>query len=52
MPIRKVYGTRKDGGRWEIFMLENATDDEQQRWWEAHDALFPLAGDDEGSVSE
>ncbi|HEX3539624.1 MAG TPA: hypothetical protein VHT75_04195 [Acidimicrobiales bacterium] len=50
MTIRRLYGSSEHvgGGRWELFMLEDPTQEEQLRWTEAHDALFPPAMPDEG----
>lgn len=46
MTIRRLYGSDENvgGGTWELFLLENPTDDERTRWWMALDALPPTTG--------
>ena len=47
MTIRKLYGSSENvgGGRWELLLLEDPTEDEQWRWLTALDAVFPpMAG--------
>lgn len=43
MTIRRLYGGSEHvgDGTWELFILENPSDEENQRWWAAQDALFP-----------
>ena len=50
MTIRRLYGGSEHvgGGDWDLFLLENPTDEERQRWWAAMDTLFPPAMPDGG----